>query len=48
MGAGLTRVVDYWHDDPLEDTWHKWHLDREIIELEPGMDLAPWYEEMAK
>jgi hypothetical protein len=46
--AGLTRVADYWQDNPLEDTWRSWHLDRERINLEAHVDLAPWQEEMAK
>jgi hypothetical protein len=46
--AGLTRVADYWRDNPQEDTWRQWHLDRESIDLEAHVDLAPWQEEMAK
>jgi hypothetical protein len=45
---GLTRVVDYWQDNPPEDTWRCWHLDRECINLEAHVDLAPWQEELAK
>jgi hypothetical protein len=46
--AGLTKVADYWRDTPQGDTWHQWHLDREGIDLEAGVDLAPWQEEMTK
>jgi len=46
--AGLTKVADYWRDVPQEDTWLQWHLDREGINLEAGVDLAPWQEEMTK
>jgi hypothetical protein len=46
--AGLTRVVYYWQDNPPEDTWGCWHLDRERINLEAHVDLVPWQEELAK
>jgi exonuclease III len=45
---GLTRVADYWQDNPMEDTWRCWHLDRERINLGAHVDLAPLQEELTK
>jgi ribonuclease HI len=46
--AGLTKVVDYWQDNPPEDTWRRWHLNRERLNLEAHVELRPWQDEMSK
>jgi hypothetical protein len=46
--ARLTKVADYWRDNPLGDTWRQWYLDRYNIDMEAGLDLTLWQEEMAK
>jgi ribonuclease HI len=46
--AGLTKVADYWQNNPTEDTWRCWHVERERMDLELHVDLAPLQEELAK
>jgi hypothetical protein len=45
---GLTRVADYWQDNPMEDTWRCWQLDRERLNLREHVDLAPLQTELTK
>jgi hypothetical protein len=46
--AGMTTVADYWQDNSREDTWRSWHLDKERLNLEAQVDLAPLQEELTK
>jgi hypothetical protein len=46
--AGLTKVADYWQNNPMEDTWRCWRVERERMDLELHVDLAPLQEELAK
>jgi ribonuclease HI len=46
--TGLTRVADYWQENPTEDTWRCWHLDRERLNLREHVDLAPLQTELTK
>jgi hypothetical protein len=46
--AGLTTVADYWRDDPQDNTWRHWHLDRESMNLDGHVDLGPYQNEMLK
>jgi hypothetical protein len=46
--AGLIQVVDYWKLDPMDVTWHCWRVERERMNLEWHVDLAPLRAELAK
>jgi hypothetical protein len=41
-------VADYWQDISPGDKWRRWHLDKERINLNEHVDMAPWHEEMSK
>jgi hypothetical protein len=46
--AGLTQVADYWQNNPTEDTWRCWRVEREHMDLEVHVNLEPLKEELAK
>jgi hypothetical protein len=46
--AGLTKVADYWQDNPTDATWRCWNLNKEHLSIEAHVDLKPWYEELSK
>lgn len=41
--AGLTKVADYWRDNPMDATWRCWKSNGEDLHIEAQVDLQPWY-----
>jgi hypothetical protein len=41
--AGLTRVVDYWKDNPTNATWRCWKSNTEDLHVEAQVNLQPWH-----
>jgi hypothetical protein len=41
--AGLTKVADYWKDNPMDATWRCWKSNGEDLHIEAQVDLQPWH-----